>query len=157
MKIDSIEPKRYEYEDLIKRLRERKLQEQKPARMRARAAPAARASARSPRPQISTAPRGESHQLIIAAVGFLGFGVWLASSAQAYFAAEDPLAAACERNSFFHAASVYCFDGRRMVHTVNPDGTTTKSGFDWRVNEAARRKAEAAEEREARRARSDES
>jgi hypothetical protein len=59
---------------------------------------------------------------------------------------EDLLAAACQNNQFQHAGAANCFDGRRFVHTIDPDGTARKPSFDWSLNEAARREAEAEED-----------
>lgn len=83
--------------------------------------------------------------LITAAIVALS-AVWLGSSAYAFnvWPSEANLAAACERNHLKHAHSNYCVDERHIVHVLAPDGTTSKPGFDWNVNNAAVVRAEAA-------------
>ena len=147
----------FDYERVIKRLKHTKQvnQERKP-RPKAKLAPlrsiAPRKPVAPPAPSTSLLSRAgrilrdESKQLIAASLALLGFGVWLCSSAQALYAqhVEATLAGACHENQLDHAAEQYCFDGRRIVHVLKPDGTATKPGLDWRVNEAALRRAEAA-------------
>jgi hypothetical protein len=88
----------------------------------------------------------ESKHSIAAAVVTLGFAFWLGSSAQAFnvWPSEANLASACERNQLKHAYSNYCIDDRHIVYVLAPDGTTSKAGFDWNVNNAAVVRAEAA-------------
>ncbi|MCW2272784.1 hypothetical protein GJ654_01660 [Rhodoblastus acidophilus] len=89
---------------------------------------------------------GESKQLIAAAGAAFGLAAWLVSSAHAFgwWSSEADFAAACERNQLRHAYANYCIDDRRIVHVLAPDGTTSKPGFDWNVNNAAVVRAEAA-------------
>ncbi|MCW2286493.1 hypothetical protein M2323_004266 [Rhodoblastus acidophilus] len=89
---------------------------------------------------------GESKPLIVAAAITLGLAGWLVSSAHAFglWPSEADFAAACERNQFRHAYGDHCIDDRHMIHVLAPDGTTTKPGFDWSVNNAATVRAEAA-------------
>lgn len=100
---------------------------------------------RSEAPSTSAAPK-ETKQLIAVAAMALGLAGWLVSSAQAFnlWPSEANFAAACERNQLKHAYSNYCVDDRRIVHRLAPDGTTSRPGFDWNVNNAAVVRAEAA-------------
>ncbi|MBB4200115.1 hypothetical protein GGD83_003942 [Rhodoblastus sphagnicola] len=142
----------YDYHKVTARIRKAKQQK---APTKRRSAPILRSPSPSAWSRFKAALRDESKKLIAASVVILGFVVWLGSWVHAYYAqnTEAALAAACQQNEFYHASSTYCYDDRRVVHTLKPDGTTTKPGLDWRVNESALRKAEAAAAREARHSR----
>jgi hypothetical protein len=88
----------------------------------------------------------ESKPLIVAAAAALGLAGWLVSSAHAFglWPSEADFVSACERNQLQHAFGNTCIDDRRIIHVLAPDGTTSKPGFDWSVNNAATVKAEAA-------------
>jgi hypothetical protein len=158
----------FDYEAVAKRLRQAELNRQPPRQLGPMYAFSGRARSRraSAPPQqrrvsalsrLKTALREEKKQLVVASLVLLGFATWLGSSAQALYAqhVEALLADSCQKNQLNHAAEAYCFDARRLVYTLNPDGTATKPGLDWRVNENAHRKAEAASAREARAAAGD--
>jgi hypothetical protein len=144
---------KYDYEHALQRLRKaRKMREARnapppgPARLRANPA----ASPRSPQPRASLASRlrdtirDESKQLAAASLVLLGFVGWLGSWAMGLYARHnaEQLASACHSNSLGYAGEVYCYDNRRFVHTLTEDGAAKKPGLDWRVNEAALKKAE---------------
>lgn len=144
----------FNYDNVAQRLRKADLQRKRQLQAEAyaksrRASPRPRADAQtrlSPWSALSSALRNESRQLLVASFFLLGIAGWLCSAVQAMYAqhVQAVLAAACHQNQLNHAADAYCFDDRRIIHTLNPDGTATKSGPDWRVNEAALRLAEAA-------------
>ncbi|MBB4197342.1 hypothetical protein CCR94_16850 [Rhodoblastus sphagnicola] len=152
----------FDYANVVKRM---KMANEK----RSRPAPSKPASARAtslggrprpaPRPSMWSRMKSvlldESKHMIVASLILLGFVVWLGSTAQTIYAqhTEAGFASACQQNQFAHAGSTYCYDDRRIVHTLKPDGTTTRPGLDWRVNESALRISEAAAAREAREAR----
>jgi hypothetical protein len=152
----------FDYENVVKRLKQaeqkRDRPEFKPLPLRsAPSRPVANPQKQRPsfRAKASAGLRDESKQMTVAAVILLGFGGWLVSSAQSLYARHEEalLAGACHENQLAHAGASYCFDQRRIVHTLNADGTTKKPGLDWRVNELSHRMAEAAAAREAREAR----
>lgn len=95
---------------------------------------------------ISSNMLGESKPLIAAAGAALGLAGWLVTSAHAFglWPSEADYASACERNQLKHAYGNHCIDDRRIIHVLASDGTTSKPGFDWSVNNAATVRAEAA-------------
>jgi len=101
--------------------------------------------------RIAAGLRDESKQLVAAGLVMLGFVVWFGCWAEGVFErrTEEARAVACQNNQLSHAAATYCFDDRRVVHTLKDDGSTTRPGLDWRVNESALRKAESSAVREA--------
>jgi hypothetical protein len=143
----------FNYENVVKRLKQARLGRPalppgRPTKLRS--GPAARSVApRRPSlwSRMTGTVRDEAKQMVAASLALLGFGVWLCSSAQALYdrRGEATLAGACHDNQLAHAGAAYCFDDRRIVHTLKDDGTATKPGLDWRVNENALRKAESEE------------
>jgi hypothetical protein len=151
----------FDYENVVKRLKQaeqrRDRQPEAKTPPRANRAPS-RPEPAPPQPRqskwrgLSGGLFDESKQLTAAALVLLGFGGWMVSSAQALYTQREQtmLAGACAENQLAHAGSTYCFDQRRIVHTLNADRTTQRPGLDWRVNEVSHRMAEAAAAREAR-------
>ncbi|PPQ40228.1 hypothetical protein SAMN06265338_102508 [Rhodoblastus acidophilus] len=153
----------FDYHSIVQRMRQKNQNGGRPQ-------PAAwtpRRRAAVPRPRPMPEPRrgfwtslkdsaedGTNHA-VMAGLAALGLICWLVSQAQALHAenVEATLASACEQNRLNHAVATTCFDNQRIVHVLQPDGTTTKPGLDWRVNERALRKAEKDAEREERLAR----
>jgi hypothetical protein len=150
----------FDYENVVKRLKTSGAARKTPQRGKAAQLRSARAAGPAvgapPRPplwsRLKNGIRNESKQMVAASLILAGFATWLGSSAQALYAKHEEavLAGACRDKELAHAGSTYCFDERRIVHKLKEDGTTVKPGLDWRVNEAAHRKAEAAATREAR-------
>lgn len=159
----NLQSNKFNFENVVQRLRQAELHRKRQLHIEAMRSKSSRNSLRprggaQPQPRVSTwsalwaGLRNESRQLFVASVILLGFAGWLCSAAQALYAqhTEALLAAGCHQNQLHHAGDTYCFDDRRIVHTLNPDGTATKSsGPDWRVNEAALRRVEAAAAHEA--------
>ncbi|MCW2273033.1 hypothetical protein GJ654_02880 [Rhodoblastus acidophilus] len=153
----------FDYENVVKRLKQaEQKRERRPEIMPLpmRSAPSRPVAVAQPRPpsfwaRATSGLRDESKQMTVAALALLGFGGWLVSSAQALYAQREEalLAGACHENQLAHAGASYCFDDRRIVHTLKADGTAKKPGLDWRVNELSHRMAEAAAARETREAR----
>jgi hypothetical protein len=140
----------YDYDNVIARFKaaQKSKNDASPSR-RSISAPKPSPSAWS---RLINAFRDESKQLIAASLAALGLLVWFGSSTQAYFAqnSDASLAAACQKSEFSHAGSIYCVDSRKMAHILKPDGTLSKPGLDWRVDENHLRKVEAEAAREAR-------
>ena len=101
-----------------------------------------------PRPSLSSrladAMRDEPRQLAAASLVLVGFAGWILSFAHTVYQqrVNSTLASACHNNKYAYAGDVYCYDNRLVVHALKEDGSTTRPGLDWRVNERALRMAE---------------
>jgi hypothetical protein len=144
----------FDYASVVERLRraadnkQQRLLHGEKMRLGQVGAPRRRRVAPPPRPSSSSrlaeALRDEPRQLAAASLVLAGFAGWILSFAHTVYQqrVESSLASACHSNKYAYAGEVYCYDNRLVVHALKEDGSTTRPGLDWQVNERALRMAE---------------
>lgn len=76
----------------------------------------------------------ETTRIVLAGLVLMGFAGWIGNAFYLKYAehGERALAQQCHENKFTWINGV-CYDERRRVHTINPDGSTRKGVADHKV------------------------